>query len=384
MNPAGRDFASSEDAALGELVERVRSALAHGETLCIRGGGSKDFYGEVPRGQPIGTLGLAGISSYEPTELVVTARAGTRVAELAAVLAEKNQYLPFDPPQFRHFTADRQGATVGGMVAAGLSGPARAAVGAVRDYMLGATLLNGRAEVLSFGGQVMKNVAGYDVSRLLAGSMGTLGIILEVSLKVLPIPPATTTLRFDLNQAMALDKLAEWARQPLPLNASVWWEGALAVRLSGARAAVEAARRKLGGELIDAAFAGNFWAGLRDHRDEFFASAHRALVESEGSALWRLSVPQTAPPLGLSGQQLIEWGGGQRWLCTTTTAEQVREVVAAVGGHATLFAADAAGTAKAAGVFTPLKAPLDRIHREIKRSFDPKGVFNPGRLYPGF
>jgi glycolate oxidase FAD binding subunit len=249
----------------------------------------------------------------------------------------------------------------------------------VRDYVLGLELVNGRAEALVFGGQVMKNVAGYDVSRLLAGSLGVLGVILEVSLKVLPAAPATATLRFDMAQAEALSRLNAWAGQPLPLNASAWWDGALVLRLRGAQAAVEAAQRTLGGELIEPRLGASFWHGLREHTDEFFLGARQAIEAAADARLWRLSVPQTAPPLALSGEQLIEWGGAQRWLCSAAPFAQVREAAARAGGHATIFDA----RDKSGGVFTPLAAPLERIHRELKRAFDPAGVFNPGRLYPG-
>ena len=361
------------DQALQRLIGQVRAARAELSSLTIGGGGSKLFYGEPvdPAVPLLDVTALAGISSYEPSELVVTARAGTRMAELEATLAEKGQCLPFEPPRFS------VASTVGGMVAAGLAGPARAAVGGVRDYVLGATVLNGRAEVLSFGGTVMKNVAGYDVSRVLAGSMGMLGVICEVSLKVLPLPPATLTLRLELDQAQGLKRLNEWGGQPVPLNASAWWEGMLVLRLSGAVAAVRAARDKLGGDVVEAGLAAAFWLGLRDHGDEFFLGAKRAV--ERGAGLWRLSVPQTAPPLGLSGEQLVEWGGAQRWLCTSAPAATVREAAAAMGGHATLFRA----LDKSGGVFTPLKAPLDRIHRDLKQAFDPDRVFNRGRLVAG-
>lgn len=360
------------DPALKLLVDRVRDAAAAGAQMRIVGGGTKDFYGEVPAGEPLHTDLLEGISSYEPTELVVTARAGTLLSELEATLAEKGQCLAFEPPHLG------PAGTVGGMVAAGLAGPSRAAVGGVRDFVLGATLLDGRAKVMSFGGQVMKNVAGYDVSRLLAGSMGTLGLILEVSLKVLPVAPATLTLRFDLDEALALNRLNAWAGQPLPLNASAWWDGTLVVRLRGAQAAVASAARQLGGEALDAALADVFWNGLRHQRDDFFVRAGQATA-SGGSSLWRLSVPSTAPPIALAGEQLIEWGGAQRWAITPTPACEVREAALKAGGHATLYRA----RDKSAGVFAPLKSPLDRIHRELKKSFDPAGLFNPGRLYPG-
>ena len=366
--------ATHDDPALAQLVEQVRSARNRKVTLDIRGGGSKAFYGEAARGsEPLSLADLRGISSYEPSELVVTVRAGTPLVELEAALAAAGQCLAFEPPRFG------PSSTVGGMVAAGLSGPARAAVGGLRDFVLGATLLNGRAEVLSFGGQVMKNVAGYDVSRLLAGSLGILGVILEVSLKTLPVAPATTTLRFDIDQDEALRRLNAWGGEPLPISASAWWERTLVVRLAGAAAAVQAAAKRFvakGGEVLEPTMAQTFWRGLRDHRDEFFTSADAA---TQGSAsLWRLSVPSTAPPLNLPGEQLVEWGGALRWLCTGAPAAAVRETAAAVGGHGTLFRA----RDKSAGVFAPLSPPLMRIHRELKRAFDPDRVFNPGRLYP--
>ena len=362
---------NGNDPALQVLIDRVQSARSANAQLRIRGGGSKDFYGETPQGELLDTRVLEGTSSYEPTELVVTTRCGTALAELEALLAQNGQCLPFEPPHFA------QGSTVGGMVAAGLAGPARAAVGSVRDYVLGATLLNGHGEVLSFGGQVIKNVAGYDVSRLLAGSMGTLGVILEVSLKVLPVAPATATLRYQMPQAEAVARLNRWGGQPLPLNASAWWDGTLIVRLRGALAAVQSAIEKMGGDVIEPQFATPFWEGMRNQDDEFFTKAQAAVAS--GGALWRLSLPSTTAPLPLSGEQLIEWHGAQRWLCTAMPASNVRDVVAKAGGHATLFMA----ASKLAGAFAPLKSPLDRIHRELKKSFDPTGVFNPGRMYPG-
>lgn len=368
---------TATDPALQALIDQVRTARAQRRALDIRGGGTKAFYGGLPAGEPLDVRPLAGISSYEPTELVVTARGGTPLAELEAALAEKGQGLPFEPPRFdAGGGTGGSGGTVGGMVAAGLAGPARAAVGGVRDYVLGATLLTGKAEVLSFGGQVMKNVAGYDVSRLLAGSMGILGVICEVSLKVLPQPPATATLRFELHQAEAIRRLNEWGGQPLPLNASAWWQGTLAVRLAGAAAAVEAASARLGGAVIDPALAATFWAGLRDQRDEFFAGAQADVAA--GATLWRVSVPATTPPLALPGDPLVEWGGAQRWFVTDAPAATVRDAAAAAGGHATMFR----GGDRRGDVFAPLAPALARIHRELKAAFDPDRVFNPGRLVP--
>ena len=344
--------------------ERVRAAAREREPLCIRGGGSKDWYGGAPHGTVLDTRDYAGIVDYEPTELVITARCGTPLAEIEALLARHNQMLAFEPP---HFGA---AATVGGTVATGLCGPRRASSGATRDFVLGARLLDGKGDVLSFGGKVMKNVAGYDVSRMLAGSMGTLGLLLEVSLKVLPRPFAEATLRFEMSEIDAIRRLNEWGGQPLPLSGSAWCGGQLALRLSGAEAAVDAAMRLLGGEVMPDAAA--FWADLREQRHAFF---------SGGEPLWRLSVPSTTGALVLGGDQLIEWGGAQRWLRAggdAATARAIRRTVQACGGHATLFR----GGDKSIGVFQPLAPALARIHARMKDAFDPAHIFNPGRLYP--
>ena len=375
------------DTALDTLIDRVRAARADKTPLNILGGSTKAFYGEPqPAGPALAALDtrpLAGISSYEPSELVVTVRAGTPLAELEAALAEQRQCLPFEPPRFT--SPNPAGGTVGGMVAAGLAGPARAAVGGLRDYLLGATLLTGQAELLSFGGQVIKNVAGYDVSRLLAGSMGLLGVVCEVSLKVLPVAVATATLRFEQDEASALKQLNTWGGQPLPVNASAWWDGMLVLRLSGAAAAVQSAVQNLGGERVDPALAAAFWTGLRDQTVEFFTKAQAAV--DAGATLWRLAMPQTASPMALAGEHLVEWGGAQRWVVTTTPAGAVRDAAARGGGHATVFRSGRASGAGAAGFdgprFAPLSAPLMRIHRELKTAFDPDHLFNPGRLYAG-
>jgi glycolate oxidase FAD binding subunit len=348
---------------LAELRERIRDAAAHKNPLRLRGGGSKDFYGGVLAGEILDTRGHAGVVSYEPTELVVTARCGTPLAELEAALAERGQMLPFEPP---HFGA---GATLGGCVAAGLSGPRRAAAGAVRDFVLGARLMDGGARELGFGGQVMKNVAGYDVSRLLAGSLGILGVILEVSLKVLPRPPEERTLRLALGEAQALEKLNRWAGEPLPISASAWSAGVLSVRLSGAPSALRAAAQHIGGEPLEASQTQRFWRGVREHTEPFFAG---------DAPLWRLSLPSHAPRLELPGEQLIEWGGALRWLRAPADAAAVREAAARAGGHATLFR----GGDKSQGVFAPLAPAVLKLHQGLKAAFDPAGIFNRGRLHP--
>ena len=348
------------------LQDQVRAALASDTPLRLRGSGSKDFYGEVPRGSVLDTRGCAGVVDYEPTELVITARCGTRLADLEAVLAERGQMLACEPP---HFGPD---ATVGGCVAAGLSGPRRAAAGSVRDFVLGVKLIDGNAEVMNFGGQVMKNVAGYDVSRLVCGSLGTLGLIAEVSLKVLPLPVEEATLLFRVSEAQALERLNQWGGQPLPISTSAFYNGDLGVRLSGAGAAVRAARERLGGESIAPDAARTFWLGVREQTDPFFAG---------DEPLWRLSVPSIALPLDLPGRQLIEWGGALRWLKSTAPAAQVRDAAIRAGGHATLFRA-AAGVGNVP-VFNTLDATTMAIHRRLKQALDPKGIFNPGRMYPG-
>ncbi|MBU0815843.1 MAG: glycolate oxidase subunit GlcE [Gammaproteobacteria bacterium] len=375
------------DSALDLITERIRAAAAVGTPLRIRGGGSKDFYGQSLQGEVLDTRPLSGITSYEPTELVVTVQAGTPLAELEAVLAERGQCLPFEPPHFRagphpeplgeelHSSGPAAGsvATVGGMVGAGLSGPARASVGSLRDYVLGVTMLNGRGELLTFGGQVMKNVAGYDVSRLMAGSLGTLGVMVEMSLKVMPAAPAESTLVLELDEARALSQLNRWAGLPLPINASCWHEGALMLRLRGAQAAVAAAEKTMGGQRMEPATAQQLWAAVREQTVPFFA------LQGE-EVLWRLSVADTAAALGL-GSTLIEWGGAQRWIKGSVADEpRVRAAALAAGGHATLFR----GGDKSVGVFTPLAPALHNIHQALKKQFDPAGIFNRGRQFADY
>jgi glycolate oxidase FAD binding subunit len=352
------------DQVLQQFRDRIISATRSGTALRIRGNGTKDWYGQELNGELLDTTAYSGIISYDPTELVVTARAGTNLREIGKALAEKKQMLAFEPPRFDGL------ATVGGIVASGLSGPRRQAVGSVRDFVLGTVLMDGKGETLHFGGQVMKNVAGYDVSRLLTGSLGTLGLILEVSLKVLPRPFAQHSLQFVMSEQDALHQLNIWGGQPLPLSASCWVDGHLYVRLSGAQAAVDAAIAKMGG--TDLPEAENFWDGVREQTHTFFSAQQQAL--------WRLSLPTVAPPLALPGEQMIEWGGALRWLKTSADAANIRAAVAAAGGHATLYK----GGDKSVGVFQPLAPAVARIHRNLKQAFDPAGIFNPRRMYTDF
>jgi glycolate oxidase FAD binding subunit len=346
--------------SLEALQERIRDAAASGAPLCLRGGGSKHFYGNEPRGELLDTRSHAGIVSYEPTELVITARCGTLLADLENALQQNGQCLPFEPPHFGPH------ATLGGCVAAGLSGPRRASAGALRDFVLGVKLIDGRGRALTFGGQVMKNVAGYDVTRLVAGSLGTLGLIAEASLKVLPAPARELTLHLEMTQERALEAMNRWAGQPLPVSATAWHDRSLHVRLSGSDAALRAAVGKIGGTAVEAARAEALWRGIREQTDAFFSGPE---------PLWRLALPSVCPPVDIRGRTLIEWGGGLRWL---KSDRMPRDAAQRAGGHATLFRA----AQKEIGAFQPLDPSLMRLHRELKAVFDPAGILNPGRMYP--
>jgi glycolate oxidase FAD binding subunit len=386
------------EAQINDLIDAVRQAGSDGRVLRLRGGGTKDFWGQSLSGEVLDTRAYRGIVSYEPSELVVTVRCGTPLAELEAALAEKGQCLAFEPPHFGQ--GSENGATVGGMVAAGLSGPARATAGAVRDYVLGARFINGLGEHLTFGGQVMKNVAGYDVSRLMAGSWGTLGLITEVSLKVLPVAPAEATLMIaGLAQGPALSLLHRWGGQPLPLNASAWVRDPTAqpvsdylfVRLRGAVAAVQSAITKMSAD----AAALNAQVQAMDNAEatqDWLASGEQTLpffdAPSPEVCLWRLSLPQTAPELEIPGlahpSPYIEWQGAQRWLwAPASAAVALRELAQSLGGHATLFRTSTGHAAldKVVGVNTPLDAVSQRIHQQLQKQFDPKGVFATGRMH---
>jgi glycolate oxidase FAD binding subunit len=341
------------------LQQKIQRHAQSRTPLRLRGSGSKDFYGGVSRGNVIDLTPHSGIIEYEPKELVVTVRAGTLLVELEKILAAEKQMLPFEPP---HFGGN---GTIGGAVAAGLSGPRRAYAGSVRDFVLGTRIINGKGEDLHFGGKVIKNVAGYDVSRLMCGAMGTLGVLLDMSFKILPLPAQEMTLRFQMDEAAAIEQINRWSGQPLPLSASCVHDGALWVRLSGAATAVAAAKQKMGGDEV--ADGQNFWHSLRDQTHTFFQT---------DQALWRISLPATTPPLELAQPQLIEWGGAQRWVAGDIDARKLQQQINAVGGHVTLFR----GGNKAAGVFQPLQPALAKIHRNLKNAFDPAGILNPGRM----
>jgi glycolate oxidase FAD binding subunit len=351
------------------LVEQVRDASSRRTPLRIVGGDTKRFYGRAVAGEALQVSGHRGVLRYDPAELVVTARTGTPLAEIEALLAHHGQRLPFEPPAFG--TA----ATIGGTVAAGLAGPARIARGPVRDSVLGAQLLTGDGRVLKFGGEVMKNVAGYDVSRLLAGSLGILGVLLEVSLKVLPMSAGTRTLRRRVDAQTAIDTLVDCARRGLPVTASFWHAGELSLRLEGSRASLDEIAASVGGDTIGGVDAAAFWQEVREHRHPFFASAR---------PLWRLHLPLSAAGASVVRQDRVvfEWNGAQAWL-DGGDRPAIDLVARTAGGHATLFRRAASGSGDAGEVFAPLPSALLDLHRAVKRVFDPLGILNPGRMYAG-
>ena len=343
------------------IREQVRAAFESGTPLCIEGSGSKRFFGRLPAGDPLSAGGHRGIVNHEPSELVLTVRAGTPVRDVEAALAEHGQWLAFDPP--RH----GDGSTIGGAVACALSGPTRPWTGAVRDFVLGVRIVNGRGDVLSFGGEVMKNVAGYDVSRLMAGALGTLGVLLEVSFKLLPRPACDWTRVLEVSTGEAIRRCSEWARSPLPVLGACHDGERLHLRLAGAEPAVAEAARRVGGEPGD----GALWTALRDQHHPFF--------DKDGPPLWRLSVPAHVPPLDdAPGATFVDWGGAQRWLRSDAPAPLLRSAAATVGGHATCFRGGDRGQP-----FHPLADGLGTLHARLKAAFDPAGILNRGRMYPG-
>ena len=345
---------------LEQLAEIIRAAVARRQPLRIRGSGSKDFYAHALRGEVLDVRAHAGIVDYEPTELVITAKAGTPLREIEAALAQGGQMLACEAP---HFGVD---ATIGGCVAAGFSGPRRVQAGSVRDFVLGTKIMTAAGDVQSFGGQVMKNVAGFDVSRLMVGSFGTLGVLLEVSLKVLPLPEEEVTLRFDLDETSSIERMNRWAGQPLPISGTCHSDGVLHMRLSGSSLGLAAARKKIGGEAVSDAAA--YWESVREQR----------LAAFQGGTLWRLSIKSTAPPLNLPGRQVIEWNGALRWITGDAPAETMFAAARKAGGHASRFR----GSGPAA--LMQLDAGTLALHRKLKAALDPLGIFGPQRLHPDF
>ena len=366
---------------LTQLCQQVRAARESSVPIYICGGNTKSFYGEPTLGQlngqePSDAAGqvldikpYTGILNYQPSELVITARAGTPLTEIEQALAEHGQSLSFEPPRFS------LASTLGGCVASGLSGPRRMAAGSLSDFVLGARLLHSSGEVLSFGGEVMKNVAGYDVSRLLAGSMGTLGPIVELSIKVMPVAAFEQTQKFVLTEQDALTLQNTWRGLPLPISATAWiadsdsGQGELYVRVSGSEPAVVSAVVQVGGDVVDAGDSLALWNSLRDQTHPFF----------QQRPLWRIAVPPTTEALGL-GPTLLEWNGGLRWVATDLSAHELRRKVEAYKGHATLYRYES--KPEDVPVFHPLPDALQQINRRMMEQFDPAGIFNPGRLFP--
>lgn len=348
-----------------ELIEHVLSARSSGDALSIQGANSKAFSGRQAQGTVLDTSAHRGIIDYNPVELVLTARAATPLHEIQAALSEHGQILSFEPPNFAGQS------TLGGTLACNLSGPARPWGGSVRDHVLGLSLINGRGELLRFGGRVMKNVAGYDVSRLQAGAMGSLGLITEISLKVLPGFAATVTLVFDCQADQAIGQLNRFAAESKPISAAVWHDGRLTIRLSGAQSAVQATAEQWstklgGGQLLEGA--DQFWADLRDQRGAFF----------DGEApLWRFSINSTAPQLPLAGTTLVDWAGALRWVRGEGDMHKMQQLAKDAGGEVSLFR----GGDRSAEVLQAPATPVMAIQKRLKKTFDPDRVFNPGRSY---
>jgi glycolate oxidase FAD binding subunit len=359
---------------LSELSEQVATARASKRTLRIRGGGTRDFYGNPwPQDGSAGWLDLAayhGVVTYEPSELVLTARAGTPLLEIEALVAGQNQMLAFEPPRFG------PAGTLGGCVATGMSGPRRMAAGSAADFVLGTRLLGADGTVLHFGGEVMKNVAGYDLSRLLAGSLGVLGALVEISLKVVPRPHSEVTTVLELTEEQALAQCLQWRSQPIPVSATAWigdgvGHGQLSVRVSGNESAVRQGLVRIGGQSLTQTEADSFWLGLRDQTHAFF----------QQRPLWRIVLPPKTRALGV-GATLHEWSGNLRWLAGPQDAAALRTRVQALGGSVCLYhRGDVPADVPA---FHPLSAGVLQIHQRLKQEFDPAGVFNRHRLIPEF
>ncbi len=352
---------ASRDSAT-DIQARVIDAIERHAPLAIVGGGTKQFLGREAHGEPLALGDHRGVVDYHPEELVLTAQAGTPLSELETLLADHDQMFAFEPP---HFGA---AATLGGTIAANLSGPRRAYAGAARDFVLGTRIVTGRGKILRFGGEVMKNVAGYDLSRLVTGAMGTLGVILDVSLKVLPRPRETLTLVQSLTPRAAVETLCRWAAAPLPISATCVENEHLYVRLSGTASALAKARTAIGGEVLEDA--DTFWMEVREQRRRFFGGE---------TPLWRISVPPAAI-LDLPGEQMIEWGGALRWFRSDAPAERIRTAAAKQGGHAMLFRS----RVRSPEPYHPLPEPLMQLHKRIKTAMDPHGIFNRGRMYAEF
>ncbi|WP_353572942.1 glycolate oxidase subunit GlcE [Candidatus Albibeggiatoa sp. nov. BB20] len=341
-----------------QLQTAIETAYHEQTVLHIVGSDSKHFYGRQIEGQKLDVSQHTGIISYEPTELVITARAGTPVIEIQQALAEKGQQLAFEPPLFS------ETATLGGTIACGFSGASRPYVGAARDFVLGVKCINGEGKLLNFGGQVMKNVAGYDVSRLMVGALGTLGVLLEVSCKVLPLPEETSTVMIPADLNSALDIMLHWNNQAIPLTASCFDGDNVYLRLSGT--AIQNSVAQTSAQVYEQGE--QFWQNLREQRLSFF---------QQDKPLWRISVPMNTPDLELEGDCFFEWSGALRWLSSDLDAETIRMKVLKMGGHAILFR----GGDRQSEIFQPLEPALLALQKRLKQQFDPKMILNQGKMF---
>ena len=342
-----------------DLKQQIEQAFTSCTPLKICGGNSKMFYGRKIQGDSIDVTPHRGITNYEPTELVITARAGTPLSEIENALSKQGQMLGFEPPHFAETT------TLGGTIACNFSGPRRPYRGAARDYVLGSTIINGKGEQLHFGGEVMKNVAGYDVSRLMCGSLGTLGLLLDVSIKVVPKPEAECTVVLECNAQNAIEKMHQWKRQSLPLSASSYLDGNLYVRLASNEASIRSAHQTMGGEIFEDS---SYWQQINEQQHSFFDTE---------LPIWRLSLASNSAPLHLEGDTLYDWGGALRWLRSDESADKVRHTVESLGGHAILFK----NNVHHIEPFHELSTGIHAMHRQLKRAFDPANILNPGRMY---
>lgn len=348
------------------LIGQVTDAVGTKTPLRIVGGDSKAALGGRSfrdTQKILSTANHTGVIAYEPTELVVSVRAGTPLDVLCNTLNDAGQMLPFEPPQLVN-------CTIGGTLACALSGPRRPFSGSARDYVLGTRLINGQGHDLSFGGEVMKNVAGYDVSRLQVGAWGTLGVLLDVSMKVLPKPEMELTL---VQQSNAGDTqaFAAFLRKPLPLSGAMLIGEQRYFRLSGSEAAVSAAAATIGGEPVDDGE--QLWRSVNSQEHDFFSSSRTV-----GKTLWRVSVADHAPGLNLPGESLYEWAGAQRWLISDAPAAEVFQAASDAGGHAMRYTP---GTDEEP-TFQPLSGAMLKLQTRLRDSFDPLRLFNRGRFHP--
>lgn len=342
------------------LSASIQQASTSQQALSIQGGGSKSFYGNDISAQALDVSSNIGIVDYEPSELFITANNGTLLSDIETLLNTNNQQLSFEPPQFGDH------ATLGGTVACGLSGPRRPYAGSLRDCILGAHIVNGKGEHLEFGGQVMKNVAGYDASRLMCGALGTLGVITQISLRVAPKPQTELTLALDTNQAHALEIMNGWTQTQLPVSATYYYNDTLYVRIEGLETTIKKAHKEIGGEALSDSHL--FWSELKNHQADFFQT---------DLPLWRIIVPNNTPPLSINNESCMEWNGGLRWIKSDDNPQHIIKQCQAVNGHTTLFKAKSKPDDCIANIHPNLK----KLHMNLKSAFDPQRILNPGRMY---